>query len=109
MTAINAVFFRLAKIPILESKQPGLCEGQRAQPGISAMMKTAYAVAVSAIAAAYFVGFPSLSPQVGVAASVAGAKADRVDCVEQAWPYFDAACMGDIRIVSADRTANSTQ
>jgi hypothetical protein len=73
------------------------------------MKNTALAVAVSAIAAACFVGFPSLSPQVGAAAPVVGAKADRVDCVEQAWPYFDAACMGDIRIVSADRTANSAQ
>jgi hypothetical protein len=70
------------------------------------MMKTAYAVAVSAIAAACFVGFPSLSPQVGAAALVAGAKADRVDCVEQAWPYFDD-CSRDIRIISADRTASA--
>jgi hypothetical protein len=87
------------------------------------MMKTAYAIAVSAIAAACFVGFPSLSPQVGAAAPVAGAKGDRadirplgVDCGEQAWPYFDAACtrdprmplaaMHDIRIISADRTGN---
>jgi hypothetical protein len=87
------------------------------------MINTAYAVAVSAIAAACFVGFPSLSPQVGAAAPVAGAKGDRadirplgVDCGDQAWPYFDAACtrdarmplaaVRDIRIVSADRTAN---
>jgi hypothetical protein len=86
------------------------------------MMKTAYAVAVSAIAAACFVGFPSLSPQVGAAAPVEGAKGDRadirpldVDCGEQEWPYHDAACtrdprmplaaMPDIRIISGDRTA----
>jgi hypothetical protein len=86
------------------------------------MMKTAYAVAVSAIVAACFVAFPSLSPQVGAAPSVVGVKGDRadirplgVDCGEQAWPYFNAACTRDarmplgsprdIRIISADRTA----
>jgi hypothetical protein len=86
------------------------------------MMKTAYAVAVSAIAAACFVAFPSLSPQVGATASVVGAKGDRadirplgIDCGGNAWPYFDAACTRDsrmplaepreVRIISADRTA----
>jgi hypothetical protein len=60
------------------------------------MISTAYAVAVSAIAAACFVAFPSLSPQVGATSSVIGAKGDRADvrplgtdCGEQAWPYFD--------------------
>jgi hypothetical protein len=62
------------------------------------MINTPYAVAVAAIAAALFVAFPSLSPQVGAVALVAGAKGDRadirplgVDCGEKAWPYFDAA------------------
>jgi hypothetical protein len=85
------------------------------------MIKTAYAVAVSAIAASCFVAFPSLSPQVGASAPVAGAKGDRadirplgVDCGEKAWPYFDAACTRDgrtpltqprdLRMISADRT-----
>jgi hypothetical protein len=69
------------------------------------MIRTAYAVAVSAIAAACSVAFPSLSPQVGATASVIGAKSDRADvrplgtdCGEQAWPYFDAACTRDPRI-----------
>jgi hypothetical protein len=66
------------------------------------MIKTAYAIAVSAIAASVFVAFPSLSPQVG--ASIVGAKGDRADirplgteCGEQAWPYFEAACTRDAR------------
>jgi hypothetical protein len=69
------------------------------------MIKTAYAVAVSAFAASCFVAFPSLSPQVGASASIIGAKGDRadirplgVDCGEQAWPYFDPACTRDARI-----------
>ena len=43
------------------------------------MIKTAYAVAVSAIAASLFVAFPSLSPQVGASAPIIGAKGDRAD------------------------------
>jgi hypothetical protein len=84
------------------------------------MIKTAYAIAVSAIAASCFVAFPSLSPQVGASAPVLGAKGDRADirplgadCGEQSWPYFDAACTRDgriplaqprgVRIIYADR------
>jgi hypothetical protein len=43
------------------------------------MINTAYAIAVAAIAAALFVAFPSLSPQVGAVAPIAGAKGDRAD------------------------------
>lgn len=43
------------------------------------MIKTAYAIAVSVIAASVFVAFPSLSPQVGASAPVVGAKGDRAD------------------------------
>jgi hypothetical protein len=43
------------------------------------MIKTAYAVAIAAIAASVFVAFPSLSPQVGASAPVVGAKGDRAD------------------------------
>jgi hypothetical protein len=57
------------------------------------MIKTAYAVAVFAIAAFLFVAFPSLSPQVGASAPIVGAKGDRADirplgveCGEKAWP-----------------------
>lgn len=69
------------------------------------MIKTAYAVAVSAIAASLFVAFPSLSPQVGASAPIVGAKGDRadirplgIDCGQKAWPYYDAACMRDARM-----------
>jgi hypothetical protein len=88
------------------------------------MIKTAYAVAMSAIAASCFVAFPSLSPQVGASAPVLGAKGDRaeirplgIDCGEKAWPYFDAACTRDpriplaqprdIRVIGAERVANA--
>jgi hypothetical protein len=87
------------------------------------MIKTAYAIAVSVIAASVFVAFPSLSPQVGASAPVVGAKGDRADirplgteCGEKAWPYFDGACTRharvplaqprDVRMFSADRTAH---
>jgi hypothetical protein len=87
------------------------------------MIKTAYAIAVSAIAASLFVAFPSLSPQVGASAPIIGAKGDRadirplgIDCGEKAWPYFDAACTRDarmllaqprdVRMIGANRAAN---
>jgi hypothetical protein len=70
------------------------------------MINTAYAIAVAAIAAALFVAFPSLSPQVGAIAPIAGGKGDRaeirplgIDCGEKAWPYFDA----DARAMDAFR------
>lgn len=84
------------------------------------MIKTVYAIAVAAIAAACFVAFPSLSFQVQAGAPVPGAKGDRADirplgsdCSQHAWPYFEAACLREasrplvqpqqVRIVSADR------
>jgi hypothetical protein len=84
------------------------------------MIKTVSAVAVAAIVAAGFVAFPSLSPQVEASAPVIGAKGDRadvrplgVDCGQNAWPHFDAACLRDarspliqprtVRFVTADR------
>jgi len=86
------------------------------------MLKTVYAVAVAAIAAACFVAFPSLSFQVEASAPVPGAKSDRADlrplgteCSQKAWPYFEASCLRDtqnplaqprdVRIFTADRTA----
>jgi hypothetical protein len=88
------------------------------------MIKTAYAVGVSAIAASLFVAFPSLSPQVGASAPIVGAKGHRADirplgteCGEQAWPYFEAPCTRDarmplvqppdIRMISADHASSS--
>jgi hypothetical protein len=83
------------------------------------MIKTVYAIAVAAIAAACFVAFPSLSFQVEANSSALAAKADRADvrplgrdCGQKAWPYFDAACTQnarnplltprDVRFVTAD-------
>jgi hypothetical protein len=92
------------------------------------MLKTVYAIAVAAVAAACFVAFPSLSFQVQARSWALGAKGDRADmrplgtdCGQKAWPYFDAACLRDgrnplvtphqARLVMADRipAANSTR
>ena len=89
------------------------------------MVKTFYAIAVSAIAAACFVAFPSLSQQVHANPPVQVATADHIDtrpavtvCGQNAWPYLDAACLRnaggqivqsrEVRLVSADRFASST-
>lgn len=84
------------------------------------MLKTAYAVAAAAIVAAAFVAFLSLSMQVEAHAHAVAAKGDRADarplggkCSQNAWPYFEAACLRDarnpsgqvraVRVVSAER------
>jgi hypothetical protein len=66
------------------------------------MIKTVYAIAVAAIVAACFVAFPSLSYSVQASSPVPGAKGDRADmrplgtdCSQNAWPYFEAACLRD--------------
>jgi len=68
------------------------------------MLKTVYAVAIAAIAAACFVAFPSLSPQVEASAPALSGKSDRADsrplaadCSQRAWPYIEAACLRDAR------------
>jgi hypothetical protein len=125
VTQIIELFGALRKISTLEKQVPpranAVARGQNQGSGV--MIKTAYAVAVSAIAASLFVAFPSLSPQVGASAPIVGAKGDRADirplgteCGEKAWPYFDAACTRDariplaqprdIRMIAADRTGN---
>jgi hypothetical protein len=84
------------------------------------MLKTVYVIAAAAIVAGGLVAFPSLSPQVEARTPIVGAKTDRADtrplgreCSQQAWPYFEAACLRDarsllgtvreVRFVSADR------
>lgn len=68
------------------------------------MLKTACAIAVAAIVAAGFVAFPSLSLEVQARVANASAKTDRADlrplgsaCSQQAWPYYEAACLRDSR------------
>jgi hypothetical protein len=102
-------------------KAPRPKDGKRLHNRGCVMLKTTYAIAVAAIAAACFVGWPSLSAQVEASAPVPGAKGDRadirpigVDCTQHAWPYFEASCLRDartplgqprdVRMVSADRT-----
>jgi hypothetical protein len=123
VTHIIELFWPLRKIPTLEKQAP---RTKRAEPGTTCHDQDRYAVAVSAIAASCFVAFPSLSPQVGASAPIAGAKGDRADirplgteCGEKAWPYFDAACTRDARIplaqprdlrmIAADRAGNSVR
>jgi hypothetical protein len=89
------------------------------------MLKAIYAVAAAAILAAAFVGTLSLSAQVEARGSVPSVKADRADarplardCSQNAWPYFEAACLRDtrntygqargVRLVSADRVSPVT-
>ena len=88
--------------------------------GIGAMLKAIYAVIAAAIVAGSFVATLSVSEQVEARGSTPGAKADRADirplgakCSQNAWPYFEAACLRDTRnpfgetrparIVSTDR------
>jgi hypothetical protein len=110
VTQINAFFLPIGKIVTLqkEPKAPTTAARRGGQSGprqgSGVMIKTAYAIAVSAIAASLFVAFPSLSPQVGASAPIVGAKGDRADirplgveCGQKAWPY-DSACMRDGRI-----------
>lgn len=68
------------------------------------MLKALSAIAVAAVAAAVFVVFPSLSPEVVASTPVPGAKTDRLDtrplgaaCSQRAWPYFEASCLRDVR------------
>ena len=84
------------------------------------MLKSLYAVSAAAIVAGAFVATLSLSPQVEARGSLPGVKADRADarplaakCSQNAWPYFEAACLRDtrnpygqardVRLISADR------
>jgi hypothetical protein len=89
------------------------------------MIKIFYAVAVSAIAAACFVVFPTLSEQVHAnpPAPIAQAAHSEIHqavatCGQNAWPYLDSACLRnasqplvqprEVRLVSADRFVSST-
>jgi hypothetical protein len=84
------------------------------------MLKAIYSVAAAAIVAAAFAAALSVPAQVEARGSVPGIKADRADarplagdCSQNAWPYFEAACLRDtrnafgqardVRLVSTDR------
>jgi hypothetical protein len=89
------------------------------------MIKIFYAVSVSAIAAACFVAFPTLSQQVRANPPAQAVQTDRIEahpavttCGQNAWPYLDAACLRnaggpviqshEVRLASADRFVSST-
>jgi hypothetical protein len=84
------------------------------------MIRTVYAIVAAALVAAAFVTFLSFSMDLEANAYVAGAKGDRADarplatsCSQNAWPYFEGACLRDtrkplgqareVRFVSTDR------
>ena len=84
------------------------------------MLKTVYVVVVAAAIAAVFVTTLSISIEVEARGSGPGTKTDRIDarplardCSQNAWPYFEASCLRnmrnpfgrarDVRLVSADR------
>jgi hypothetical protein len=86
------------------------------------MLKTISAIAVAAFAAAAFIAFPGLSPQVEAGTPAPVVKSDRLDirplgvaCSQQAWPNFERRCLrdqravkgqtNDVRRVSIDRLA----
>jgi hypothetical protein len=78
--------------------------GKSANQGSGVMIKPLYAVIAAAIIAAAFLSFLSLAMQVQANASVPNAKADRADarplgtqCSQKGWPYFEAACLRDVR------------
>jgi len=68
------------------------------------MLRTIYVVVAAAIVAGAFVTALSIADQVDARASAPGAKADRADtrplggqCSQNSWPYFEAACLRDMR------------
>jgi hypothetical protein len=89
------------------------------------MIKAFYAIVVSAIAAGCFVAFPALSQQVHATPPAPTVAVERIvapvatTCGQSAWPYLDAACLKnaggpasaphEVRFVSADHTASSTE
>jgi hypothetical protein len=84
------------------------------------MIKTFSAIAVAALIAGALTVLPGFAPQVEASVPVALAKGDRLDikqvglnCSQQAWPNFEAACLRvagnksmirEARLVTADRT-----
>jgi len=93
--------------------------------GTAAMLKSVYAIAAAAIVAAAFVATLSLTQPVEARGSTPGAKSDRADlrplggaCSQNAWPYFEAACLRDgrnsfgqahqVRIVALDHQTPAT-
>jgi pseudouridine-5'-phosphate glycosidase len=97
---------------------------QKLHDGDDAMIKTFYAIVVSAIAAGCVVAFPILSEQVRatppvqvLAPTAVEAPTTAMTCGQNAWPYLDAACLRnaggesvqtrDVRLVAADRRSGA--
>jgi hypothetical protein len=80
------------------------------------------AVGAAALGAAAILALPGFSPEVSASAPAPVVKSDRLDlrpagkaCTQQAWPYYEAACLRDrsrvgskarsVRLVSIDQIA----
>jgi hypothetical protein len=84
------------------------------------MKTTIYAIVTAALIAACIVLSPSLMQEVAAGAPAINGKSDRADarpigtaCSQQAWPYYEAACLRDtsnrlvqprdVRVIGLDR------
>ncbi len=102
MTCVKEGLFEEGKNARKSNRDPTQKRARNRDTGV--MLKTIYAIVAAAIVAGAFVAALSLPAQVEARASVPGAKADRADtrplardCSQNAWPYFEAACMRDTR------------
>lgn len=96
----------------------------QAQAGVSDMLiyKALSAIAAVAFGAAVVLALPGFSPEVEAGTPPPAVKGDRLDyrptgtaCTQQAWPYYEAACLRDrsraqgqartVRLVTTDRIA----
>jgi hypothetical protein len=119
-----AAFANLASIQVGPNAKACRRDGGEAYntTGTGAMLKSVYAIAAAAIVAAAFITTLSLTQPVEARGTAPGAKADRADlrplardCSQNAWPYFEAACLRDarnrygearqVRVVSSDHFA----
>jgi len=92
-----------AKLPPRQKATPRRC-GHEAKQERRVMLKSVYAVAAAAIVAGAFVATLSVSGRSRPAVRCRISRADRADirplardCSQNAWPYFEAACLRDTR------------
>ena len=92
-----------AKLPPRQKATPRRC-GHEAKQERGVMLKSVYAVAAAAIVAGAFVATLSVSGRSRPAVRCRISRADRADirplardCSQNAWPYFEAACLRDTR------------
>ncbi len=89
---------------------------------LKSISRTLSAIAAAALVAGAITIIPGTSDQVSASAPLKSGKSDRLDirpvnanCAQQTWPYYDAACLKDVRqpmsrakavrVVTTDRIA----